>query len=268
MFTKAQTVIGRGMDFPDVSLVLQVGLPLDADCYTHRVGRTARAGKDGRAIILLTQAESFYLKANRQFPIEEYPLAGNISSDNSAAGEVTKVLQVIDPQTKQKAYSAYLGFMKGFMNKLQMKPADLVKAANEFALYGMLSGEVPGLERKTIGKMGLKGVPGLNIAATFKNDSPNLKRGAPKLEHTLDDKLPSRRLRHQGTPAYANAASNAGAAPSWTMNANGSRVGNQGSNVPRSIANAMGKANMHTKEGKKGKPKANMKSGERETDHA
>ncbi len=64
-----ETVIGRGMDFPDVSLVLQVGLPADADSYTHRVGRTARAGKDGRAIILLTQGETFFLKVNRQFPI-------------------------------------------------------------------------------------------------------------------------------------------------------------------------------------------------------
>lgn len=63
-------VIGRGMDFPDVSLVLQVGLPADADSYTHRVGRTARAGKDGRAIILLTQDETFFLKLNRQFPIQ------------------------------------------------------------------------------------------------------------------------------------------------------------------------------------------------------
>ena len=58
------------MDFPDVSLVLQVGLPADADAYTHRVGRTARAGKDGRAANLLTQTESFFLSVNRQFPIK------------------------------------------------------------------------------------------------------------------------------------------------------------------------------------------------------
>ena len=139
------------MDFPDVSLVAQVGLPADADAYTHRVGRTARAGKDGRSVIILTEAESFYLKVNPQFPIKPYPASSSILASLGTESPVTTALQSADPKSKQKAYSAYLGFMKGFMNKLKLTPAALVQMANRFALEGMLCDEIPEMEKKTIG---------------------------------------------------------------------------------------------------------------------
>ena len=196
----ATDVIGRGMDFPDVSLVLQAGLPADADSYTHRVGRTARAGKDGRAILLLTQAESFYLKVNRQFPIQPYPASDKIVNDTSSSQKISSALQRIDPKTKQKAYSAYLGFMKVFLNKMQMNAADLVQMANVFVLKGMESGQVPEMEKKTIGKMGMKGVPGIRYALGSADDHVGTKRRAPAQDRTPAAEAPSRRLRHQGVP--------------------------------------------------------------------
>ena len=192
------------MDFPNVSLVVQVGLPADADSYTHRVGRTARAGKDGRAIILLTQSESFFLTVNPKFKIQPYPASNKILSDTSAAEKITNALQGIDPKSKQKAYAAYLGFMKAFAKRMQLDNTGLVKLANQFALEGMLCDELPEMERKTVGKMGLKGVPGLRIA---KPDTPG--KAAIKREHPVTDSpterdAPSRRLRHQGVPEAIN----------------------------------------------------------------
>lgn len=143
-------VIGRGMDFPNVTLVVQVGLPADADAYTHRVGRTARAGKDGRAIIVLTQAESYFIHVNRQFPITSYPRSVSILVDAGTADQVTQAMELIDNDIKRKAYSAYLGFMKPFLNRLKMDPAGLVKLANDFALEGMKCDEVPEIEKSTI----------------------------------------------------------------------------------------------------------------------
>ena len=144
------TVIGRGMDFPDVTLVLQVGLPADADAYTHRVGRTARAGKDGRSVILLTEAESFYLKINPQFPIRPYSQTQALP-DLTSSDVVSHALQNTDADSKRKAYSAYMGFMKGFLNKLRLNSEGLVQMANSFALAGMQCDEVPEMEKKTIG---------------------------------------------------------------------------------------------------------------------
>ena len=193
-------VIGRGMDFPDVSLVLQVGLPADTDSYTHRVGRTARAGKDGRAIIMLTKAESFYLNINRQFGIKPYPASEKVLNDVTAHTMVSNALQNIDPDSKRKAYSAYLGFMKGFTNKLQLDSNGLVRMANDFALRGMGCGEVPIMEKKTIGKMGLKGVSGINYGTLDRGGQAPMKRPRPAQDFSAENQAPSRRLRHQGVP--------------------------------------------------------------------
>lgn len=151
MILTSPPVIGRGMDFPNVTLVVQVGLPADADAYTHRVGRTARAGKDGRAIIVLTQAESYFIHVNRQFPITSYPRSVSILEDAATTDQVTQAMELIDNDIKRKAYSAYLGFMKPFLNRLKMDPAGLVKLANDFALEGMKCDEIPEIEKSTIG---------------------------------------------------------------------------------------------------------------------
>lgn len=176
-------VIGRGMDFPNVTLVLQVGLPMDADSYTHRVGRTARAGKDGRAVLLLTHMESFFLKVNRQFPIKPYPASDRILNDVTSRSQIFNALQAVGPESKRKAYSAYLGFMKGYAHKMAIDAASLVKMANAFAIDGMQCSEVPEIDKRTIAKMGLKGVPGIRFSSPSQDDHLGKKRGPPAQDH-------------------------------------------------------------------------------------
>ncbi|EXJ84637.1 hypothetical protein A1O3_05307 [Capronia epimyces CBS 606.96] len=50
-------VTARGLDFPSVDWVVQLDCPEDADTYIHRVGRTARYERDGRAVLFLDPSE-------------------------------------------------------------------------------------------------------------------------------------------------------------------------------------------------------------------
>merc|ERR1740129_2072603 len=62
-------VSARGMDYPNVTLVVQFGAPPSREHYIHRVGRTARAGKLGRAVLLLGELEQGFLRTVEDLPL-------------------------------------------------------------------------------------------------------------------------------------------------------------------------------------------------------
>ena len=50
----ATDVIARGIDFPEVNYIFQIDPPQNPEFYIHRIGRTARRGLEGNALILLS----------------------------------------------------------------------------------------------------------------------------------------------------------------------------------------------------------------------
>ena len=157
-------VSARGMDYDDISFVLQVGMT-DREQYIHRLGRTARAGKDGAGMILLYPFEEREMKKLlNDMPIEfiSPPILSGVQNAECATA-ISKVSYDGDlRQSAEKAYQAYLGSYNSCLRKIGFDKNDLVRSANIFALEIGLK-EPPFLEKKTVGKMGLKGIPGLKV---------------------------------------------------------------------------------------------------------
>ena len=59
----ASDVAARGLDIPDVSHVFNYDLPIHAEDYVHRIGRTGRAGRSGTSISLVGPGDQKYLAA-------------------------------------------------------------------------------------------------------------------------------------------------------------------------------------------------------------
>ncbi|HEX9023959.1 MAG TPA: DEAD/DEAH box helicase [Geobacteraceae bacterium] len=66
-------VASRGLHIEGVSHVINYDLPQDPEDYVHRIGRTARAGADGRAISLADEDGAFYLEAIEAFAKQKIP---------------------------------------------------------------------------------------------------------------------------------------------------------------------------------------------------
>ena len=66
-FLVATDVAARGLDVDDLEVVFNYDLPNDSEDYTHRIGRTGRAGKSGRAITFVSGRELYKLQGMVRF---------------------------------------------------------------------------------------------------------------------------------------------------------------------------------------------------------
>jgi superfamily II DNA/RNA helicase len=69
----ASDVAARGLDIPEVSHVFNFDVPIHAEDYVHRVGRTGRAGREGHAFTMVTREEAKYLRAIETLINKEIP---------------------------------------------------------------------------------------------------------------------------------------------------------------------------------------------------
>ncbi len=70
----ATDVASRGLHIDGISHVINYDLPQDAEDYVHRIGRTARAGAEGKAISLADETGAFYLEAIEEYSKQKIPV--------------------------------------------------------------------------------------------------------------------------------------------------------------------------------------------------
>jgi ATP-dependent RNA helicase MSS116 len=178
-FRKANTgilfssdVSARGVDYPNVSGVIQFGIPESRDQYIHRLGRTGRAGKAGKGILVLSPFEAKFVKElkNIDIPVNEEisqmlqkPVDAEIMNDLDGVFNRIRSGDARLTLSAQQAYQAFIGYYRGHMKRTTLRNNEqLVDVANEYSrLMGLK--EIPGITKRAAGKMGLKGLPNVRI---------------------------------------------------------------------------------------------------------
>ena len=77
----ATDIVSRGIDIDDIRIVINFDVPHDAEDYVHRIGRTARADRDGQAITFISDRDIRRFKQIEQFlgkEVEKLPLPQDV----------------------------------------------------------------------------------------------------------------------------------------------------------------------------------------------
>jgi ATP-dependent RNA helicase RhlB len=88
-FLAATDVAARGLDIEGLAMVVNYDLPSEAENYVHRIGRTARAGKTGKAITLASEQDVYELPAIERYIGKKIPaeFAGeDLHAEDKSAG--------------------------------------------------------------------------------------------------------------------------------------------------------------------------------------
>lgn len=141
-------VAARGIDIPDVDWVVQFDAPQDPDAYIHRVGRTARLGRKGRALLYLAPSEDSYVDFLhvRRCPVTQFAEDGKEAGDNTSADEflhkmrtVVKEATLADRAVLEASEAAFLSYIRAYKEHkcrylLKLEDIDIDSVADSFCL--------------------------------------------------------------------------------------------------------------------------------------
>ena len=165
-------VTARGMDFPNVTHVIQMGVPSNQDTYIHRVGRTGRGDKPGEGWLITADFELQESRTRlRKIPLIPDNSLETAQVDMSQDAQLpehvaTSLTQIIDASRtihrgeKAAAYLANLGLYQWIPYK-----QDLVDSLNDRAKYCWAMEEPPSVSPGLQYKLGLSRVRGLAVSS-------------------------------------------------------------------------------------------------------
>lgn len=158
-------VTARGMDFPNVTHVIQIDTPSERESYIHRIGRTARQNKDGQAWLLLPPASTDKTrKLLRGLPLK----ANNSLSDVAdAAIDGSSDLAPVFGEVQGLVQSIPADDLYSFYTSLIASAGDKSATAEELSVAwtaGFGFDNPPAISSSWASRMGLRSWSALNIS--------------------------------------------------------------------------------------------------------
>jgi len=147
-FLLTTDVLARGIDFPDVNWIVQIDPPQDPSFYIHRIGRTARVGRTGNAVLTLSENEKSYLDFMKMkgIEMEPYDEAAEDTGDNlkketleSLKAKMQEILKT-DRDLIEKSKAAFVSYIRSYKEHdlayiFQFKHLNYGDVANSFFLF-------------------------------------------------------------------------------------------------------------------------------------
>jgi len=126
----ATDVAARGLDFPNVDLIVQVDIPEQIANYFHRVGRTARAGKSGTALLMLTPIE-----VEVCLPVFNNFFRGESTEEAEVAEKTLQPFDGFDEKAIETLHSELASWVQSDNYMYQTAPKIANTLANVFRMY-------------------------------------------------------------------------------------------------------------------------------------
>jgi ATP-dependent RNA helicase DeaD len=129
----ATDVAARGLDVDRISHVVNYDVPHDAESYVHRIGRTARAGRAGTAILFVTPRETRLLKTIERFTGQHLAPMRMPTAAAVAARRVAAFKQRLLKATAEDGLDTYLALVEELSEEAGVEMAELAAAAARLA---------------------------------------------------------------------------------------------------------------------------------------
>lgn len=135
-------VMARGVDIPEMDWVLQFDPPSNAAAFVHRVGRTARQGSEGNALIMLLPSEMAYvdfLTKNQKVSMQKINVEESWAESFADLNKKIHGMQRKDKSVFDKGTRAFVSHVKAYTKHecsllLRVKDLDLGRVASSYGL--------------------------------------------------------------------------------------------------------------------------------------
>lgn len=133
-------VVARGMDFPSVSHVYQLGPPPDVSSYIHRIGRTARIGNSGKSLLFYTKHVRGFLEALARQKIEPSLLLHQSNPEFREKLESAFLKSISDEEQAEELVRSLMSYMTVLKSKFNIDSKEFLHDMQPFV-------ELMGLEK-------------------------------------------------------------------------------------------------------------------------